>query len=45
MQGSSASHVQQPGPLLQQEGAVVLGRASETGSAQQTCKYMTHITV
>lgn len=38
VQRSSASHVQQPGRLLQQQGAVVLGRSSETAAAQQTCR-------
>lgn len=37
VQGSSAAHEQQPGLLLQQQGAVVPGRADETGAAQQTC--------
>lgn len=37
VQNSSAAHVEQPGLLLQQQGAVVQGRANKTGAAQQTC--------
>lgn len=37
VQSSSAAHVQQPGLLFQQQGAVVPGRAKEMGAAQQTC--------
>lgn len=43
IQSASASHVQQPGLLLQQQGAVVPGRAGETSTAQQTCRDTTHI--
>lgn len=43
VQSSSAAHVQQPGLLLQQQGAVVLGRANETGAAQQTCGDRGHL--
>lgn len=37
IQSASSSHVQKPGLFLQQQGAVVLRRAGETGTAQQTC--------
>lgn len=42
VQSSSAAHVQQPGLLLQQEGAVVPGGAIEASAAQQTCRHMTN---
>lgn len=38
VQSAFASHIQQPGLLLQQQGAVVPGRAGETSTAQQTCR-------
>lgn len=37
VQNSSAAHIQQPGLLFQQQGAVVPGRAEKMGAAQQTC--------
>lgn len=40
VQNSSAAHVQQPRLLFQQQGAVVLGRASEVGAAQQSCEHI-----
>lgn len=43
IQSTSASHIEQPGLLLQQQGAVVPGRAGETSTAQETCRDMTHI--